>query len=73
MKRKLAVVIKELTETQRGQIRAAAEKNGFEIRFMNSPAEDPGFLREAEVVFGHLPETAASSQTLKWICTPFLW
>ena len=71
MKRKLAVAIKELTETQRGLIRAAAEKNGFEIRFVNSPAEDPGFLREAEVVFGHLPETAASSRALKWICTPY--
>ena len=71
MQRKMAAAIQELTETHRAQIRAAAEKNGFEIRFMNTPAEDPAFLREAEVVFGHLPETAAVSTKLKWICTPY--
>ena len=71
MQRKLAVAVQELTETHREQIRAAAEKNGFEIRFIKTPAEETAFLQEAEVVFGHLPETAAASSALKWICTPY--
>ena len=71
MQRKIAVAVQELTEHQREQICAAAEKNGFEIRFVRSPANDFAFLQEAEVVFGHLPETAATSSALKWICTPY--
>ena len=71
MQRKLAAAIQELTETHREQIRAAAEKHGFEIRFIQPCAEDSAFLQEAEVVFGHLPETAAASRALKWICTPY--
>ena len=71
MQRKMAVVIQELTEEHRQRIRTAAENNGFAIRFMEAAAEAPAFLREAEVVFGHLPETAATSSALKWICTPY--
>ena len=71
MQRKMAVAIKELTEAHREQIRAAAEKNGFEVRFTDAPTKDSAFLQEAEVVFGHLPDTAAVSTALKWICTPY--
>ena len=71
MQRKMAVTVQELTAAQREAIRMAAEKHGFEIRFLESAAEDPVFLQEAEVVFGHLPETAAASTALKWICTPY--
>ena len=71
MQRKMAIVVQELTEAHRAKIRAAAEGYGFEVRFLNSPAENPGFLRAAEVVFGHLPGTAATSHALKWICTPY--
>ena len=71
MQRKMAVTGQELTAAQREAIRMAAEKHGFEIRFLESAAEDPVFLQEAEVVFGHLPETAAASTALKWICTPY--
>ena len=69
--RKMAVVIRELTADHRGQIRAAAERHGFDVRFFDTPEEGNEFLREAEVVFGHLPETARTSHVLRWICTPY--
>ena len=71
MSRKLAVAVQELTEAQQERIRTAAERNGFEVRFLQAPDEDPAFLREAEVIFGHLPEAAGNSSALKWICTPY--
>ena len=69
--RKMAAVLQELTETQRERIRAAAEGHGFEIRFFSTAEEDPAYLNEAEVLFGHLPQTAKTAKGLKWICTPF--
>ena len=71
MSRKLAAVMPDLTEEHRKRIRTAAEKHGFEFRFLDIPEEDPAFLNEAEVIFGHLPETARSASALKWICTPY--
>ena len=47
MSRKLAVAVQELTEAQREKIRAAAERNGFEVRFLRTPDEDTAFLQEA--------------------------
>ena len=69
--RKMAAVLQELTEAQRERIRAAAEGHGFEIRFFSTAEEDPAYLNEAEVLFGHLPQTAKTAKGLKWICTPF--
>ena len=71
MNGRMAVVVPELTEEHRAQIRLAAEKHGFEPRFFSAPEEDPDYVNQAEIVFGHLPETAGVSRTLKWICTPF--
>ena len=71
MGRKLAVIIPELTEEQRGKIRSAAEGRGFEVQFLASPAEDRAFAEEAEAVFGHMPEIAKASKALKWMCTPY--
>lgn len=71
MNRKIAVVVPNLTESHREKIRAAAEGHGFEIRFLHGPKADPAFLNEAEIIFGHLPETARSAPALKWMCTPF--
>ena len=71
MKRIIAAVVPELTGPQQDRIRAAAEARGFEIRFLNTPAEDPAYLAEAEIIFGHLPEIAKTSSGLKWLCTPF--
>ena len=39
--KKIAAVLKELTDAQREKIRAAAEGRGFEIRFFDDPEEDP--------------------------------
>ena len=69
--RKMAVVLQELTGAQKEQIRTAAEKHGFEIRLFTAPEEDPAYLKEAEILFGHLPQIAKVSPNLKWICTPF--
>ena len=55
MKPKMAVVLQELTDGQRERIRAATEKHGFDVRFFRTPEEDPAFVAEAEVIFGHLP------------------
>ena len=69
--KKMAVVVRELTEAQRERIRSAAEKYGFEVRFFDAPKEDPVYLTEAEILFGHLPQIARRSKALKWICTPY--
>ena len=71
MNPKMAVVLQELTDGQRERIRAAAEKHGFHVRFFKTPEEDPVFVAEAEVIFGHLPQAAKTSKQLKWICTPY--
>lgn len=71
MSRKMASAVPELTGEQRERIRAAAERHGFELRFLNSPGEDPAFLKETEVIFGHLPGAARTAAGLKWICTPY--
>ena len=71
MSRRMAVVVPGLTEEHREKIRAAAQRHGLEIRFMNSAEEDPAYLDGAEIIFGHVPEAAKASHTLKWICTPY--
>lgn len=71
MGRKMAVILQELTETQKERIRAEAESYGFEIRILKTPEEDFAFTEAAEVLFGHLPQIAARSTKLQWICTPY--
>ena len=71
MKRKMAAVLREMTGAQREKIRAAAEGYGFEVRFFDTAEEDPAYLKEAEVLFGHLPQIAGEAPKLKWLCTPF--
>ena len=71
MDRKIAVAVPGLTEGHKAQIRLAAEKHGYELRFFDTPKEDLDYLNEAEIVFGHLPTTARVSRALKWICTPY--
>ncbi len=69
--KKIAAVLKELTDAQREKIRAAAEGRGFEIHFFDDAEEDPAYLKEAEILFGHLPQVVKDAPELKWICTPF--
>lgn len=69
--RKIAAVLPELTDAQREKIRAAAEGRGFEVRFFDNAEEDPAYLKETEVLFGHLPQIVKDAPGVKWICTPF--
>ncbi len=71
MSRKMAMAVEYLTAEQTERIHAAAEKYGFEIRIMDPARRDEEALKEAEVLFGHLPEIARVSTNLKWICTPY--
>ncbi len=71
MERKMAVAVPGLTENQIRSIRTSAEEHGFEVRFIQNLSGERDFLNSAEVVFGHLPETARESSALKWICTPY--
>lgn len=71
MSRKLAVAVPNLSGAQQERIRGAAERHGFEIRFLKAPEEDPAFLQEAEIIFGHVPAAARTARNLKWLCTPF--
>ena len=71
MQRKIAVAVPNLTGKHRERIRAAAEKHGFGIRFMETTDGEQDYLREAEIIFGHLPEATGNAPGLRWICTPY--
>ena len=71
MDRKIASAVPNLTEEHREKIREAAERHGFEVRFLHDPSEDSAYLNEAEIIFGHLPEAAETVAGLKWICSPY--
>ena len=71
MERKLAVIVPNLTEGHKDQIKAAAKRNGCELRFLQTPEEDKAYVQSCEIVFGHWPEVAKTSTALKWIATPF--
>lgn len=71
MERKLAVIVPNLTEGHKDQIKAAAKRNGCELRFLQTPEEDSAYTNNCEIVFGHWPEIAKTSTALRWIATPF--
>ena len=71
MERKLAVIVPNLTEGHKDQIKAAAKRNGCELCFLQTPEEDKAYVQSCEIVFGHWPEVAKTSTALKWIATPF--
>lgn len=71
MERKLAVIVPNLTEGHKDQIKAAAKRNGCELRFLQTPEEDSAYTNNCEIVFGHWPEIAKTSKALRWIATPF--
>lgn len=71
MERKLAVIVPNLTEDHKDQIKAAAKRNGCELCFLQTPEEDSAYTYNCEIVFGHWPEIAKTSKTLQWIATPY--
>ena len=70
MSRKLVAVNPALTERHWQQIRAAAEKHGFEALCFETDAQALPDLRDAEIVFGQSAALAKNSPALRWLCTP---
>ena len=70
MRRRLVVVNPALEDTHISQIRAAAEKNGFEALFFQKPDQALPYLGDAEVIFGQSARLAQNSPRLRWLCTP---
>ncbi len=70
MPRRLVTVNPALEDAHIRQIRAAAEKNGFEALFFQKTAQALPYLDEAEVVFGQSVRLAQNSPRLRWLCTP---
>lgn len=70
MGKKLVVVNPALEDAHIRQIRAIAEKNGFEALFFQKTAQALPYLGDAEVVFGQSARLAQNSPRLRWLCTP---
>ena len=70
MARKLVTVNPALDDHHKEQIRAAAEKNGFEALFFREDAQALPHLADAEIVFGQSAALARNSPRLRWLCTP---
>ncbi|MBR5111664.1 MAG: D-2-hydroxyacid dehydrogenase [Clostridia bacterium] len=70
MGRKLVAVNPALEERHWEQIRAAAEKHGFEALFFREDAQALPHLGDAEIVFGQSAALAKNSPRLRWLCTP---
>ncbi|MBR3108933.1 MAG: D-2-hydroxyacid dehydrogenase [Clostridia bacterium] len=70
MSRKLVAVNPALDECHWKQIRAAAEKHGFEVLCFEKTAQAIPHLHDAEIVFGQSAALAKNSPALRWLCTP---
>ena len=70
MNRKMVVVNDALEEKHRTRIRAAAEKQRFDVFFYANEAEALPHLADAEIVFGQSAVLAKHSPALRWLCTP---
>ncbi len=70
--RSIVVLGNWLGKDHKDKISRLAREKGFLCSFYNFEQEEgaKAALAKAEVVFGHAPETAASSRTLKWLCLP---
>lgn len=67
----MIVAVKMLTDAQRKQIAAQAEKYGFEIRFFETEEEAAGQVQDAEVIFSGFPGLAKEAPALRWLSTPY--
>ena len=70
MSRKLVAAVAALEEKHREQIRAAAERNGFEALFFDHHVHAFPYLEDAEIVFGQSAQLAKRAPKLRWLCTP---
>lgn len=70
MGRRLLVYIRQLTQAQRGAIRAAAEARGFEAVICDELQAAKSAAGEAEVVFSADLSLMDAAGGLKWLCVP---
>ncbi len=70
MPRRLVAVNPALADKHWNQIRALAEKNGFEALFFREDAQALPYLCDAEVIFGQSAVLSQNSPRLRWLCTP---
>ena len=71
MNRSLIVVIPDLPENHKADIRKAAERRGFDCLFFDEPSQSLPFLKEAEIVVGTDPVLSQNAPNLRWLCSPF--
>lgn len=70
MNRTLAVVIAQLNEKHRADIRSAAHAHGFDVRFFDSDAQALPALEDAEILFAQSGGLPRHAPHLRWLCTP---
>ncbi|MBO4281550.1 MAG: DUF4298 domain-containing protein [Lachnospiraceae bacterium] len=70
MDRKMVMAFAPLTEKQREQIAAKAEKKGFRAVFCTNPDEALKEAKDAEIVMSLDKRLAKAGPNLKWFCTP---
>ncbi len=68
---KITVLNNALKEKNKTMILETAGKVGAEVCFADTEDGIPEDFRDAEVIYGFAPKTAASSKTLKWLCANF--
>ena len=69
MSRYLLTVIAGLAESEKENIREAAQRNGLTALFCETPKEAAELLPEAEIIFSPYGELAKDAPALKWLCT----
>ena len=70
MDRKIVVVLPQLKERHREQIRETAKRCGFQVCFADSRENAIPEMKNAEIMFGQVPSLIAEGGELKWVCTP---
>ena len=68
---KITVLNNALKEKNKTMILETAYKVGAEVCFADTEDGIPEGFRDAEVIYGFAPKTAASSKNLKWLCANF--
>lgn len=69
-KRKLVVVLPNLSEAHLGRIETAARARGFDALFFENVPDALPALAEAEIAFGQSEALAQNAPKLRWLCTP---
>ena len=68
MERELAVIVSQLTDDQKTQIKKAADAHGFALSFFPDAASAAPHLQHTEVILSSSAEPAGCAPALKWFC-----